>query len=152
MQEWITQGYLCLLTVSFTACTEFWFCTDPLHNEFHSPIVLSEISPLQLARIWAKCKYNTYFRNIRKKISTFEESAGLPSGNSTSCRSSGKFSGQHIEYSNKYFLRKECISAMRRTIPVSKTELRCPSLAENDPGPELGAALKREFYYLIICH
>lgn len=35
---------------------------------------------------------------------------------------------------------------MRRTISVSNTELRCPSLAENDPGPELGAALKRHFH------
>lgn len=41
---------------------------------------------------------------------------------------------------------------MRRTIPVSKTQLEHPSLAENDPGPELGAALKRDFYYIITCH
>lgn len=141
-----------LLTKSFTACTAVWFCTGPLHNEFHSSIVLTEISSLELARIWEKCKCNTYFWNISKKMSTFEESAGLPTGNSTSCSSSGKFWRQHIEYSNKCFLRKECISAMRRTNPVSKTELRCPSLAENDPGPESGAALKRDFYYIISCH
>lgn len=141
-----------MFTMSFTSCTGFLFCTDPLHAEFHSSIVLSEISPLELARVWVKCKYNTYFWNIRKKISTFEDSAGLPSGNSTPCSSSAKFSRQHTEYSNKWFLRKECISAMRRTISVSKTELKCPSLAASDPGPELGAALKRDFYYVIICH
>lgn len=88
-----------------------------------------------------------------RTANTFEESGGLPCDTSKSCSCSGKLSRQHTEYSNKCFLRKECISATRRTIRESKREFKRPSLSESDPSPDLWAALKRDyFYYVTICH
>ena len=88
-----------------------------------------------------------------RTANTFGESGEQPRDTSKSRSCSGKLSRQHTEYSSKCFLRKECISATRRTTRESQREFKCPSLPESDPSPDLWAALKRDyFYYVTIFH